>query len=547
LGERDPVIKLQTSPRFKLVDLRHDESITIKGTKTKGLIALLAMAPDYCRSRAWVKQRLWSDRSEEQASGSLRQCISDIKKSLDSRKHLLVTEGTNLALEHTMFCVECVPSCTTIDGAAIAFDKEFLEDLDTIKDPQFRLWLNSVRETHSNQPKVDKASTSVAISKGNLGPFLVIFDKQLGAGLHENVLGSELLTSISKFLLEMPDVAIIDSISAEENPLLAKEVRGCRVFIHAQGDEQKMFIRVALQSIVDGRLLWNDQIVIPKTDDFNLQCFEVLSLTGGLLSQINEQVKNNSDCIDANELKLKMLNKAVVGIFSLDKQEMQSADSVLSNIYNTNPAGQYLAWRAFLRSLAVFQHRDASFLEADLSSTELASEALKASPNESMSLLVTSQFEYLHRGNSEASLHFAKQSVNKNPLNALAWAVLSNTQLVAGQFQEAATSAKRALALGADGPFKHYLEFFACMALSSLKEYDQAAVHAEIALAYSKEFTAPLRYLLPLYKATGQTEKYKASLKRLQELEPDFSLSRYSDADYPVNTLRKIELIDFVL
>ncbi len=536
-----PNVTLGCTPQFRLFDSDTGVSVPVKGTKTKGLIALLAYAPNQTRSRGWLKKHLWSDRSEEQASGSLRQCISDIKKSLGDYKEFLKAEGANLSLDSTMFSIE-----PGTHNSGEASPTELLEDLDAIKDPEFKRWLNTLREGQVNTKEPDHTATPKIQEKVISDYFLVVFDKRFGGGLHENVLGSELLTSVSKFLLEMPEIQIVDAASLKENPLTGKQVRGCHITIQTLGNTDSVFIVVGLESLADRRLLWTEKLLMPVREDFGLQSFELLTFTGSVVNQFNEYVKNSCDWVDAQSLTSQLFNKAVTGIFSLNKQEMKSADAVLSNIYEANPAGQILAWRAFLRSLAVFQHRDVNFLESDISSAQLADEALKEAPSDSVSLLVTSQFEYLHRGNSEASLHFAKQSVQKNPLNPLAWAVLSNTQLVGGHNDDAVVSAKRALSLGAESPYRHYLEFFACMALSAVKEYKQACTHAEIAQTYSKSFTAPLRYLLPLYKATNQDEKFAASLKRLQTLEPDFVISRYSDADYPVNTLRKIELIDFV-
>ena len=537
------MIQLQVVPQFSLVDVVNNDTLVIKGSKTKGLIALLAFAPDFTRSRGWVRKKLWSDRSEEQAAGSLRQCLSDLGKCLGTHKNILISADSNLALDKALFSLDIERPMPTSSSVF-----EILEDLDVVKDPQFKLWLNSLRDElcQSTAIVAPKPINSPG-SASSKNTFVVLIDKQFGHFLHENVLGSELLNSISRYLLEMPDVTIIDAAFVENNPLQEKQVRGCRLIVQSQANETSIFFQVRLESLLDRRLLWGDSAQVKVNSNFSLQPVEMELLAGSVVNQFNEIFSTNSEWINSDQLSSYLLQKAVNGIFSLNKEDMQSADRVLNQIYQSNPSGQFLAWRAFLRSLAIFQHRDANFLASDIASTALVEQAIRESPSDSVSLLVTSQFEYLHRGNTAASLHFAEQSVTKNPLNALAWAVLSNIQLVNGNNNNAVISAKKALALGKNSPYKHYLEFFACMALASLKEYDQATVHAEISLAYCNNFTAPLRYLLPLYKATEQPEKFDASLKRLIELEPDFSIQRYGDSDYPVNTLRKIKLIDFVL
>ena len=224
------MIKLFTKPQFSLVDTDKSEPVLIKGTKTKRLIALLALAPDYTRSRAWVKKRLWSDRSEEQAAGSLRQCISEVRKSLGVHNHILLSDSINLSLDNALFCLDATPASQLAnDIPELAY--EYLEDLDSIKDRRFCLWLTSVREKNREKHKVAHARQRSSVVKPSSGNFMVIFDQSFGNGLHENVLGNQLLTSVSKFLLEMPKVTIVGSEPTDENPLKANQVRGCRLSV----------------------------------------------------------------------------------------------------------------------------------------------------------------------------------------------------------------------------------------------------------------------------------------------------------------------------
>src|SRR5690242_9648072 len=55
---------------------------TPKAQKARALVALLALAPRGARSRVWLRDKLWSESGEEQSSASLRQALTDVRRSL---------------------------------------------------------------------------------------------------------------------------------------------------------------------------------------------------------------------------------------------------------------------------------------------------------------------------------------------------------------------------------------------------------------------------------------------------------------------------------
>ena len=56
--------------------------ITPRKRKERGLLALIAMAPQKRRSRNWIKTKLWSERDPKQAAGSLRRALCDLRIDL---------------------------------------------------------------------------------------------------------------------------------------------------------------------------------------------------------------------------------------------------------------------------------------------------------------------------------------------------------------------------------------------------------------------------------------------------------------------------------
>mgnify|MGYP001826427234 FL=1 len=60
----------------------HGNDCTPPGRNAQALIALLALSPRGTRTRAWIRDKLWSDSTDERSSSSLRQTVFEIKKSL---------------------------------------------------------------------------------------------------------------------------------------------------------------------------------------------------------------------------------------------------------------------------------------------------------------------------------------------------------------------------------------------------------------------------------------------------------------------------------
>lgn len=114
---------------------------TPRGAKARALLALLARTPGHRRPRRWLEARLWSDRGQEQASGSLRQALTELRKALGPLADRLASDRDCVALAG--FGTDLAD--TTAARRALAQGREFLEGID-IPDPGFNLWLADLPE-----------------------------------------------------------------------------------------------------------------------------------------------------------------------------------------------------------------------------------------------------------------------------------------------------------------------------------------------------------------------------------------------------------------
>lgn len=127
--------------QFQVQDIM-ERDYTPRGAKARAILALLCQTPGHCRPRRWLETRLWSDRGPEQASGSLRQALTELRKTLGPLAVHLQSDRDCVSLGGFVTDLDRDP-----DGArkALAHGREFLEGIDII-DPAFCAWLVEERQ-----------------------------------------------------------------------------------------------------------------------------------------------------------------------------------------------------------------------------------------------------------------------------------------------------------------------------------------------------------------------------------------------------------------
>lgn len=101
---------------------------------------MLASARRGLRSRVWLRDKLWSDRSEEHAFASLRQTLLEVRKSLGSARELVQADKLSVWLDLEQVELDL--------DQATAWDRtndQLLEGID-VRDPEFEEWLRLERQ-----------------------------------------------------------------------------------------------------------------------------------------------------------------------------------------------------------------------------------------------------------------------------------------------------------------------------------------------------------------------------------------------------------------
>ncbi len=129
-----PVLNLKLLGQMEC-SLPSGAPLSLSTRKSEVLLAYLALTPGLRHPRERLVNLLWSDRSEEQARNSLRQCLSAVKKSLaDESDSILQVDRTTVSLNpeiivvdlHEFVRLDCEYDHDSLTAAANLFQFEFL-------------------------------------------------------------------------------------------------------------------------------------------------------------------------------------------------------------------------------------------------------------------------------------------------------------------------------------------------------------------------------------------------------------------------------------
>ena len=135
--------------------------ITPRSRKTCGLLALLALAPRKSRTRVWLQDKLWSDRGAEQAAGSLRQSLSEIRIAFGADRAALLSDRTVIGLDPNAVSVDIddLPYALAALAGTVG-TPELLEGFD-VRDQEFEDWLRLARRIFADKVAAHRAEPAV--------------------------------------------------------------------------------------------------------------------------------------------------------------------------------------------------------------------------------------------------------------------------------------------------------------------------------------------------------------------------------------------------
>lgn len=530
-------------------DVLHADGTSIRPTVRKacGLLAILALSTGHRQSRKWIQSQLWSNSSEAKGAGSLRQELARLKRLLGDA---IVSDNLDIWLDADQFEFDHL-------SKKLAAGVELLQGID-VGDEAFEDWLREQRQSAMSATDDDDSDLPARPNTQPTRDFVfgqrrqnctVIFDTTAKGNLDADVaamfFSEQLHRSLKQY--DVFSCVTLDSRSlGAENHRAAVDRRAVivRISAFAYGDE--VCLGVELDSGFHGRRLDLKSIVVPP----GISQLRASNKIGGLVHHTVETLLENVEFdmlpTGATGEALMLAQHARKLTFQLGKQSLLAAEDLLKQAYELDPRGQYIAWRGFLRNTAFFQHRDADIFEESYSSDVLTLEALHQAPDNAIVQAFSSQIDYINQGNLAEPMHKAERAVQLDPTDPMARALLSNALTVNGRLNEGYEVALQAITLSAGGLYEFYFHHFACMAATAAHSYETALSHARASTRNVSHFVSPRRYEVALANHLGDRPSVDHAVEAMRVVEPDFELHTLLDPIYPVNTLRRLPIIETI-
>lgn len=232
--------------QFQVQDIM-GRDFTPRGAKARAILALLCQTPGHCRPRRWLETRLWSDRGQEQASGSLRQALTELRKTLGPLA---------LHLQSDRDCVSLAGFVTDLDQdpnaarEALAHGREFLEGIDII-DAAFCEWLAEERQRLAERFGQGAGARK---SKSGSQPFALRLGS-LPEGTEAGV-ARELAGAIARLAAEYLLRGTAGNLAPD----------GLDLHIEGAWSEDRAHLKLRLVAQSDQKTIWSQRLIATRND-----------------------------------------------------------------------------------------------------------------------------------------------------------------------------------------------------------------------------------------------------------------------------------------
>ena len=491
------------------------EDLTPHSKKAMALIALLAECDSMKRARGWVERVLWSDRATEQAQGSLRQTVFEIRKRFGRYGRAVQSDRMSVWLD---------PEQVRIEPAG--GDREFLEGL-IIADPAFCDWLARKRLAYGrSEPDAVSKDRIVRIQCGL--PWTATEAEPAGARIVNDHVAGIISGFIAKskcgVLNSDADLIVRASLEEmEEGKVLAVQVIDARrdALIHSDFCVEKMSELLNGDSEALGRFCW-------KVADRTL-----------------DQLASTYSETDLAAMRAAWSQEAINAVLTFNHQTMPQSLDILRQATSDLDHGLFHALRAWAMMSLIMEGRleetgdTLAYVRGEL---DAARQLALGDPM--VNAVVANVTALLFEDYSEA-LRLSAAALRGQRSNIFALQAMSICRLNMGARDTAYELSRRsrivaeATKFGAMCSLHHALMCLRTNRPAEALESSRAAAEAVPC------YRAPNRQLVALYAASGQVAKATKQAVHLASIEPEFTLDRFLfDDSYPTNTLRSVGMLD---
>ncbi len=523
-------LKASLTGRFR-IENEAGKDFTPRGSKSQGLLALLLAESQFGRTRAWLQDKLWSDRGQEQGAASLRQALAEIKRSFGDYAEILQANRKTVSLDRARVTL-------TSDG-----DGEFLEGID-VRDPEFEQWLTIERSRRQSQMSVPLFDPPGILSLSSATypsiPVVIMLDGSSNPRLQ--IIEHLFIDYVSRTLREnLGSTVVLQEPSLIQPGTL---VISMRTF---DTNDESFALKISVDDYQRRGILWSavrSHVSMARATDANS---DIISLACQLCEAVGDAMTGHILNVPFDRDANLLANIAVRKLFTIDKVDLEAADQLLQQAYDIEPRGIYQAWRAKLTTIQFVERYDTDLQALREKSDECCARALAADRTNSTILAAVADTRIILDQDYSSGGELALIGIRSNRSNPFAWSALSIAYLHSGDYEAAYKASVQAQRLAEGTRVKFWGDFHRSLTAAIIGRSGEALKLGISSNALAPNFRPTLRYLAVFQAAAGDIESARRSIRKLMKYEPSFTVDQLiRDKEYPAKLLHKTGLLDRV-
>ncbi|MEX3015016.1 hypothetical protein [Gymnodinialimonas hymeniacidonis] len=524
-------VKIRFFGTFAVIDSSGND-VTPKGKKARGIVALLAETATMRRGRRWLEAMLWSDRAPSQASGSLRQSLSELRSAFGDNVDILSSDRGDVWLD-----VDAVD--TDIDPGSPLREpgRSFLEGFD-IRDEAFEQWLAEARSRYDGAAPVAAAPTAAKPLQNVVTIRSAV--SEIGS-VAENVVGRVLADTVARGIEQ--NFSAARYVSASRNDPDLRPDLEIRCDTANDGGRAVAFIRV--EEGASGRVLFSEHLTVPGSSADLLQSDAIHGIVNAASAQVPARLASHIDLHRPEAAAMGFSSLARRQLKRLDGEGLAEANENFQRAYEVDSNGVFLAWRAFVRMAQLVEAVDGDAQGWRDEVDQLASDALNQSGGNSLAVALVALTRFMLEDDLRPAAELAKTALSQNTNSLFARQTLALAHSAVGDAEKAYAMSSSCRTAAANDELSHLWDLYHSLVCIGAGRLDEARATSDSSAAKSPTFIAPRRQLVALCAHSGDFDDAKAHLTALEKLEGGFTIDRYlNDPDYPNLTLRNAGLLD---
>jgi len=541
-----PTVKLRIEtigvPR---ISDENGRNLTPVGSRNRVIPVILALSPRMTVGRRWLEALLWSDRGPDQASGSLRQALSSIRRQLGDARDILCANRTDIWMTSKDVTIDLLDDQQGVLQRLRA-GRDFLEGIDILSEG-FEDWLRQERASLLQMAEVELPARALPARlhateaerplSWTQEPPRFFLDQDLG--LESDKLERFLTDAISTQLTHTVKSHFRADVRALDGTLTPVIVTpGARFAIRVTRINKAFAVLARMTEEPAGRLFWSRQLFIDSRETESM-----MDTAAALATEASEAMGARSFVASPAQQANVLAAEALADVFSFDPDRLRKAIRTLGRANDIDPHAPRPALKALALAFLALETRntDRDHLIGEV--TDLIRQSRALDSRNALALSFLADVQDLVFEDPQTALSYAKSALRSNPGIGYAYASLGALELRRGAAEAALIAASRAQRQLANSSLEVFSLMRLCVANLTAKDFDAAEQAAQRAAELAPTSQPPLRHLYALRLRRKDYAAARQTLRALRRLDPLFSMQYLREnPEFPAATIRTMQL-----